>query len=46
MVLSTHFKNMTPNVESGDWKMGGMFLHYEILFSSELILMVCRCFVE
>ncbi|OAQ61557.1 dimeric alpha-beta barrel [Pochonia chlamydosporia 170] len=26
-VRPTHFKNMTPNVESGDWKMGGALLN-------------------
>ncbi|EXV02488.1 YCII-related domain protein [Metarhizium robertsii] len=25
--LRTHFKNMTPHVESGDWKMGGALLN-------------------
>ncbi|EFZ01976.2 Dimeric alpha-beta barrel [Metarhizium robertsii ARSEF 23] len=26
-VRPTHFKNMTPHVESGDWKMGGALLN-------------------
>ncbi|KAK2596701.1 hypothetical protein QQS21_006216 [Conoideocrella luteorostrata] len=26
-VRPTHFKNMTPHVDSGDWKMGGALLN-------------------